>query len=161
MASLFALAGGGSALAASTSSGEKAQTAIGSVEAKPEAAQIAKQQLDEARDALDRAKGARQANDAPHAQLLDSLALEWAETAVDLARTAELEKQAAALEEETAEIEGRAKRALALIEQTVARRGRARQRLQELGVEVPEEKPAATAPAPATGEKVPAPEGAQ
>lgn len=127
----FAVAGG----AAVAGSRTKAEEALSSVKAEPSAAAVARLQVAKAEDALDRARAARQAGDATHADLLDDLALEWAVTAVDLARAAELEARAAEVEKETAELEARAKRALTLIEQTLARRGKAAEKLQALGVE--------------------------
>jgi hypothetical protein len=108
---------------------------------------VAREPIAKAQKALDRGADARKAGDTAHAAQLDALALEWAETGVDMARTAELENRASLIEKETAELEARAKRALSLIEQTVARRGRAREQLRELGVD-PERTPE-SAPAPA------------
>lgn len=145
-ATLTLLAAGAAAAVASTRS--KAEEALHAVSGNPKAAQVARVQVAKARDALDRGGKARQAGDAPHADLLDELALEWAGAAVDLARAAELESRAAKIEKEAAEVEARAKRALSLIEQTVARRGKAVERLRELGVEPGEDTPPTPAPNP-------------
>lgn len=126
---------------------EKAEQALALVKADPTAAAVAKEPASKAQKALDRASDARKTGDVVHADRLDALALEWATTGVDLARTARLENDAAKLEKETAELEARGKRALSLIEQTVARRGRAREKLKELGVDA-SRTPEATAPAP-------------
>jgi hypothetical protein len=79
----------------------------------------------EARRALERARGARAAGDPVHADLLDGLAREWAETARDVVRAAAVEQEASALESTVAELSTRAQRARALLEEDVARRGRA------------------------------------
>lgn len=133
------------AFAAGEASRDKAERALASVKGDPKAAEVAKQPVAKAEKALERAADARKSGDTAHAAQLDALALEWAETSVDLARTAALESRAELAEKETAELEARAKRALSLIEQTVARRGRAREKLRELGVD-PERTPEATAP---------------
>lgn len=133
-ATLTLLAAGATAAVVS-SARSKAEEALATVTASPEAAQVARVQIAKAKDALERGDQARLAGDTAHAALLDELAFEWAGTAVDLARAAELEARAAEVEKQAAELEARAKRALTLIEQTVARRGKALRRLQELGVE--------------------------
>jgi hypothetical protein len=134
--------------AAGEASRDKATRALASVKSDEKAAAVASEPIAKAQKALDRGADARKSGDATHAAQLDALALEWAETSVDLARTAELERQASLAEKETAELEARAKRALSLIEQTVARRGRAREKLRELGVE-PDRTPESAQPAPA------------
>ncbi len=151
------LAGGAAAAAAQR---EKAEQALASLKATPEAAAVAKEPMAKAQKALDRGNDARKTGDTLHADQLDALALEWAGTSVDLARTAKLEADAEKLEAETADLEARAKRALSLIEQTVARRGRAREKLQELGVDVARTPEANTQPAPKAPEKPAAPQPA-
>ncbi len=136
------------AAAAGEAQRDKAAQAVASVKADEKAAAVAREPIAKAEKALERGADARKTGDTVHADQLDALALEWAETGVDMARTGELENRASLIEKETAELEARAKRALSLIEQTVARRGRARERLRELGVD-PERTPESTAtPAP-------------
>jgi hypothetical protein len=79
----------------------------------------------EARRALERARGARAAGDVRHAELLEGLAREWAETARDVLRAVEVEREASGLESTAADVATRAQRARALLEEDLARRGRA------------------------------------
>lgn len=88
--------------------------------------------LDEAKKALERAQGARRAGDVPHAELLEGLAREWAETAKDLIRAAAIEADAGALEISAAQAGLRAERARALLEEAISRRGRAEAELEKL-----------------------------
>lgn len=125
----------GAAAAVVSSTRSKAEEALTAVAANPEAARVARVQIAKAKDALERGNQARLAGDTANAGLFDELAFEWAGTAKDLARAAELEAHAAEVEKQAAELEARGKRALTLIEQTVARRGKALRRLQELGVD--------------------------
>jgi len=124
----------GIALAATPLGNPRAETQslIKSIESRPGSAKLAKQPLDEAHQALDRAHQARRAGDYQHAGMLESLALEWAETARDLARAAGAEAQAGKLQKRAASAERKATRARALLEETIARRGRARTRLEQL-----------------------------
>jgi hypothetical protein len=91
--------------------------------------------LDEAKKALDRATGARKSGDVPHAELLEGLAREWAETARDLARAAAIEADAGALENSASQATLRAERARALLEEALSRRGRAQAELEKLSAD--------------------------
>jgi hypothetical protein len=91
--------------------------------------------LDEAKKALQRAEGARKSGDVPHAELLEGLAREWAETARDLARAATIEADAGALETSAAQANLRAEKARALLEEAVSRRGRAEAELEKLSAD--------------------------
>jgi hypothetical protein len=125
---------------------------------------------DEAKRALERAAGARRAGDVHHAELLEGLGREWAETARDLVRAVSLEADAGALETAAAEAGVGAERARALLEEAIARRGRAEAELEKLSADaglfptkpassgsVPKTpkgpKPAASAATPAKGAK--------
>jgi hypothetical protein len=88
--------------------------------------------FDETRKALERAAGARRSGDVPHAELLEGLAREWAETARDLARAAAIEADAGALESSASQAALRAERARALLEEAISRRGRAEAELEKL-----------------------------
>jgi hypothetical protein len=85
-----------------------------------------------ARRALERATGARNAKDVRHAEMLEGLAREWAETARDVLRAASVEADAGALELAAADAGLRAERARALLEESIARRGRAEAELEKL-----------------------------
>jgi hypothetical protein len=91
--------------------------------------------LEEAKKALDRAQGARKSGDVPHAELLEGLAREWAETARDLARAAAIEADAGALETAAAQANLRAEKARALLEEAISRRGRAEAELEKLSAD--------------------------
>ncbi len=91
--------------------------------------------LDEAKKALVRAEGARKSGDVPHAELLEGLAREWAETARDLARAAAIEADAGALETAAAQANLRAEKARALLEEAISRRGRAEAELEKLSAD--------------------------
>jgi hypothetical protein len=90
--------------------------------------------LDEAKKALVRAEGARKSGDVPHAELLEGLAREWAETARDVARAAAIEADAGALESSASEASLRAEKARALLEEAIARRGRTEAELEKLSI---------------------------
>ena len=91
--------------------------------------------LDEAKKALQRADGARKSGDVPHAELLEGLAREWAETARDLARAASIESDAGALESAAAQANLRSEKARALLEEAISRRGRAEAELEKLSAD--------------------------
>ena len=93
---------------------------------------LAGEPLSQARRALERAAEARAAGDHEHGALLDALGREWAETARDLVRAAETEREADKLEREAHELESKLLRARSLLEETVARRGRAQETLEQL-----------------------------
>ena len=96
------------------------------------AAALLRAPLEEAKKALDRARGARQSGDVSHAELLEGLAREWAEIARDLQRAASIEADAGALESSAAQAALRAERARALLEEAISRRGRAEAELEKL-----------------------------
>jgi hypothetical protein len=77
-----------------------------------------------ARDALERATRMRNAGDEAHARLAEGLALEWAETARDRARTLAVETKAREAEVLTIEATARVERERALLEEAIARSGR-------------------------------------
>ena len=121
---------------------EQAKRAIDLVEASAEGKKLAAEPLKSAKSALERAADARATGDKQHAKLLDDLALEWAEGAGDLTRSAALEQKSAELEAKAAELDAKGVRALAIIEEAVARRGRAELELNEQETAAPA--PAAT-----------------
>lgn len=112
-------------------------------------AALLKAPLDEARKALGRADGARRAGDIAHAEMLEGLAREWAETARDLARAASIEADAGALETSASQASLKAERARALLEEAISRRGRAEAELEKLSASAgpfPPKPPASAAP---------------
>jgi hypothetical protein len=76
------------------------------------------------RDALERATRMQNAGDDTHARLAEGLALEWAETARDRARTTAVETKAHEAEVLRVEATARVERERALLEEAIARTGR-------------------------------------
>ena len=76
----------------------EARKLLDALQARPDAKKLAAEPVGQAQRALDRAKQARSAADYHHADMLESLALEWAETARDLGRAAAAESQARKLQ---------------------------------------------------------------
>jgi hypothetical protein len=107
------------------------QTAAGS----SSAVSVTRAPVEEAKRALERASGARRSGDVHHAELLEGLAREWAETALDLARAASVEADAGALEQSASEAGVQAERARSLLEEAVARRGRDEAELEKLSAD--------------------------
>jgi hypothetical protein len=104
----------------------------GGAPASPSEPSVARLPVEEARRALDRAAGARRSGDIRHAEQLEGLAREWAETARDTLRAAAVESEAGVLEVAAADAGLRAERARALLEESIARRGRAEAELEKL-----------------------------
>jgi len=84
-----------------------------------------------ARDALERATRMRAAGDETHARAADGLALEWAQTARDVARAAEAEARAAELRHKALEAQAQLERARAQVEEGIAHVGRLQAQLQD------------------------------
>jgi hypothetical protein len=100
---------------------------------KPDAARVASESIEKANDALRRAEQLRASGDQKRGAMLEETALEWAEASQQLSETAESEKQLAALQTRTTDLETKVFRAQALVEQTVARRARAEEALRKAG----------------------------
>lgn len=114
--------------------GATAHDLVKDVEAKAtdaKAKKVVASSLEHAKEALERAHGARAAGDAKHAHMLDGVALEWAENARDLLRAAAAEQVAVAAADKAREAAVKAERARALLEETQARRGRADAELEK------------------------------
>lgn len=124
----------------------------------PVAWRVVAEPIDKARRALERAHGARTSGDAAHGQLLERLALEWAQTAQALERAAAAEKDAAAKAAKAREAAVKTERARALLEETQARRGRVAAELAKAEVEAAEASKGAAA---AEGERTTAPKKAK
>jgi hypothetical protein len=73
----------------------------------------------------------RAAGDEAHARAADGLALEWAETARDVARAVDVEKTAADLRRKVMAEQAQIQRARALIEEGIVRVGRLRKELED------------------------------
>jgi hypothetical protein len=140
---------------------DQARALVAQLEKTPAAQGAARDALAEARRALLRAERARLAGDHRHGALLEDLALEWAEAARDLSRSADAAARAAGLEQKLGETEAKLESARTLIEQTNARRARAEAQLKDLEAAVPP--PSVTKPgtaAPATKPKAGGPKPA-
>lgn len=116
--------------------------------------------LERVRSALERAANARRAGDQRHGSELEALALELAQSAVDLVREKQAQGRVDESEQKAQSAETRVLRARALVEQTAARRGRAAERLRELELEKANPTPGAAPPAkpmpdPKTGVSAP------
>jgi colicin import membrane protein len=109
-------------------------------------AKVVSAAVENAKTALERAHGARTANDPVHGHMLDGLALEWAQTARDLERAAAAEQSALVAAKAAADATTQADRARSLLEETQARRQRAEAELAKAEADAKEAaKAAATA----------------
>lgn len=110
----------------------QASSLVAALEKKPEAKRVAEASLAKAKDALRRADQRRATGDQKGGAALEETALEWASAAELLDKTARTEKELAALQSRTTDLETKVFRAQALVEQTVARRARAEEALAKL-----------------------------
>jgi hypothetical protein len=86
-----------------------------------------------AREAIERATRLRESGDELRAKAADGLALEWAETARDLARAADAERAAADRRHEAIAKQAQVERARALVEAELAHVGRLRKEIEDAG----------------------------
>ncbi len=118
----------------SAGDGAKAYDVVKDVEAKAldqKTKKLVASSIEQAHESLERAHGARVAGDVAHANMLDGLALEWAESARDLLRAASAEQAASSAADKAREAAMRVERARALLEETQARQGRADAELEK------------------------------
>jgi hypothetical protein len=129
--------------------------------------------LGHAREALERGTRLRESGDEAHAKAADGLALEWAETARDLVRAADAEREAASRRHAVMDKLAQVERARALVEADLAHVGRLRKEIadaagpgaprradaERTAVEVHDGQPGATGgnKKPAPTKKAPAP----
>ncbi|MBI5534937.1 MAG: hypothetical protein HY898_19575 [Deltaproteobacteria bacterium] len=106
----------------------------------------------EARAALARADNAVASGDAVNARLLEGLAREWAELAVDVARSVEGQQEAGALQSAAADASLRVQRARAMLDELAARKARAQGELNQLTQQA-DAGPAPVTTTPATTKK--------
>jgi hypothetical protein len=138
-----------SAIAQSTSDRAAVEQILAAAGSSSADAALLKAPLGEAKKALGRARDARNAGDIAHAEMLEGLAREWAETARDLTRAAAIEADAGALETSASQANLKAERGRALLEEAISRRGRAEAELEKLSVSAgpfPPKPPASAAP---------------
>lgn len=134
----------------------RALALIQKLEAVTASKQLLSSTLAEAKQALVRADRARKAGDHQHGVALETLALEWAELASELERTAAAERAASELEKKRGELENKLDRTRMLIEQLNAQRARTEAELVKLQAE----KAPATPGAAPSSKAAPAPAGA-
>ncbi|HEU4406221.1 MAG TPA: hypothetical protein VFS43_13230 [Polyangiaceae bacterium] len=97
----------------------------------PEAPAAARE-LDAARRALGRARGARDGGDRPSAELLEGLARTWAEAARDVVQAVRAEAALVQAQKALLEARSQVERGRALLEETISRKGRAQVELDRL-----------------------------
>lgn len=112
--------------------GATAEKVLAALDAK---AKVVAAPAGKAREALERARGARVSGDALHMQQLEALALEWAETARDVLRAIGAEQVAATEQTRARELETKVERARVLLGETQARLGRAAAELERAETE--------------------------
>lgn len=125
----------------------EAESILQTVEQSPDVASAA-QPIAAARKALERARSARDAGDAKHAEMLEGLARTWAETARGVTAAAHAEADSVALQQSVESTRAQIDRERTLVEETLSRRGRAEVELRRT-----EEEAAARPPTPAPGDK--------
>jgi hypothetical protein len=136
-----ALAAAASAIAQGTDDHTTASALVLSLERDASRAPVLGAALGHAKDALERAGRLRSAGDEAHAKAADGLAREWAETARDLARAADAERQAAEIRRKAVDAQAQLERSRALVEEAIARAGRLRSELEAASRAVPKDKP--------------------
>jgi hypothetical protein len=87
--------------------------------------------LSSVKNALERATRMRAAGDETHARAADGLALEWAQTARDVARAVDAEGRAAELRHKALDAQSQLERLRAQVEEGIAHVGRLRAQLEE------------------------------
>jgi hypothetical protein len=113
-----------------------AQAIVAELEGDPARATSVAEALGQARDAIERGTRMRASGDEAHAKAADGLALEWAETARDVARAVDVEKTAADLRRKVIAEQAQIQRARALIEEGIVRVGRLRKELEDSSARV-------------------------
>lgn len=110
---------------------DEAERLVAQTAQAPEAPAAARE-LDAARRALGRARGARDGGDRPSAELLEGLARTWAEAARDVVQTVRAEAALAKAQKALLEARSQVERGRALVEETISRKGRAQVELERL-----------------------------
>jgi hypothetical protein len=125
---------GAPSLVLASESGDRAEAErlVAELASQSDAAEIAKNELNNARRALERAKSARDAKDSLHGEQLERLARVWAETARDSVRASHTETEASALQTQSMEGKAKLERDRVLLEETISRRGRAEVELKRV-----------------------------
>jgi colicin import membrane protein len=104
--------------------GPQAERLIAEASSNPRAASDASE-TGKSREALERARGTRASGDGRHGQLLEKLALVWAEAAREILTAIDAEEKAQAAQRKMSETKEQIERERALLEENIARRSRA------------------------------------
>ncbi|HEY8086421.1 MAG TPA: hypothetical protein VIF09_01205 [Polyangiaceae bacterium] len=121
----------GSAAAQGADDHAAAMALVGQLEHDAAHAAVTGGAVEKAKGALERATRLRAAGDEPHARAADGLAIEWAQTARDLAKAADAETTAADLRHKAVDAQAQLERTKALVEEGITRVGRLQAELQE------------------------------
>lgn len=105
---------------------------VAEIAAQPDAKVVA-EPLANAKRAIERARGARDVGDEPHAHLIDDIARLWTKVAEQIIRASRLEADAKKLALEAQEVDEQVERARALLTETQSRHGQAVAELERLG----------------------------
>ncbi|MFO0660296.1 MAG: hypothetical protein U0165_10775 [Polyangiaceae bacterium] len=116
----------------------EAERLVAELTSQTDAAEVAKNELNQAKRALERAKGARDAKDTLHGEQLEKLARVWAETARDSVRASRTEAEASAIQTQSSDGKAKLARDRVLLEETISRRGRADVELKRVEKEAAE-----------------------
>jgi hypothetical protein len=127
----FAWVSSGPSSTANADDHTSAQVIVLALATDPSRETVLAEALRETGDALARATAMRASGDETRAKAADGLALEWAETARDLARAAEAERAAAELRRKAIAAEAQVQRTRALVEDGLARVGRLQKELDD------------------------------
>ena len=117
--------------AARADDGAAARALVGELAADTAHAVVIAEPLTRAREAVERATRLRESGDEARAKAAEGLALEWAETAKDLAGAADAERVAGDRRREAMAKRAQVERARALVEADLAHVGRLRKELDE------------------------------
>jgi len=109
-----------------------AESALKEAEASPRGKEIAKEPIQRAREALERAQRLRDVRDEPRARLCDGLARTWAETARDVVKAAELEARAGAARSLALDAGAQVERERAQLEEGLGQEGRLRAQIEAI-----------------------------
>ncbi|MCU0656759.1 MAG: hypothetical protein MUF64_16355 [Polyangiaceae bacterium] len=110
--------------------GARTEQILAELASSPRVAVVAGE-LGKSSEALERARGARASGDGRHGQLLEKLALLWAETAREVLAAVEAEEKAQLAQKKVAEDREQIERERALLEENIARRSRAQIELKK------------------------------
>lgn len=109
-----------------------AESALREAEGTARGKELAKEPIQRAREALERAQRLRDVRDEPRARLCDGLARTWAETARDVVKAADLEARAGAVRANASDAGAQVERERAQLEEGLGQQGRLRAQLEAI-----------------------------